>query len=79
MDQEQVSIGEAAAILGLSAERTRGLANQGVLPIAGRTRNGRVFRRREVEAVAARRRADVEALAEHRRGATIRTAAARDA
>jgi len=59
VEQEQlVSIGQAAAILGLSAERTRGLANQGVLPVAGRTRNGRVFRRRDVEAVAARRRAD---------------------
>ena len=49
--EELLSVGDAARILDLSSERVRVLADEGRLPVAGRTRGGRVFNRSVVDAL----------------------------
>lgn len=51
MDEVFLSVGDVARILDLSTERVRALADEGRLPIAGRTRGGRVFNRSAVNAL----------------------------
>lgn len=46
-----MSTNEAARVLGLTAESIRRLADQGRLKAVGRTAAGRVFNRRDVEAL----------------------------
>lgn len=55
MTDELIATGEAARILDLSPGRVYQLAVAGALPIAAKNRNGRVFRRADVEALARQR------------------------
>ena len=54
-DQELMTPSEAGRLLGLSADRVRGLADTGHLPVQKTVTGRRLFLRTDVEALAQRR------------------------